>query len=905
MTRRPPSLWPLAFCLLLPLPARADVPARPPTLAQALLAAPAPKEEVFLAVAADKVALPQEAAPPLEDDPASVVAQDYGRIVREFGNVTAVAPPTMTILNAEPGTPNPYDGMPPGDALKLLLAGLSDGQWKTLTGATGLGLSDLEGDTQKALFGALFPAATLPLYPKREFDSYGGEDDTNLPQLTQDDVHQAHLRLGQRVSLGLPSESNPNAYFNALTSLPGGLVRRELYPGTNDMHPQDTLYGVRLRAVLPNALKPSGLDYDAKVLRVRVSLGGIKTVSDLVARIGAAVRVEMYADPRYEKRAVTLIGPPSARAADLLRALALCVAGTYRRIGPAAVLTDDLAGVGTRRKIIARFAQEADLARHGTIADAGDRLIAARGVDALPPLDSALALSDAQKAKSAGDDYRIPGASFDVQAPLDQMTPAQTLFARSAAEKWNARVEGAAEPQSSEEDKARLRVTLSHPFTLSVGPTLLLQTPSVPGAILLDAYLSAGDLFAPSDALRARAEEVRQRKQRTRPAAPPPPRAFVMPPAPALGPLMSRIPRRAVLARPRTAKEVDALIAAMKSVGLNALWLDVFSGGKSHLDTDPDILTEALKQTKGTGITVCPVLDLLHWGNDAPEGARDRTALGETSAQAEAYQGRYQAIKYQGKTAEEAAKLPPPTDLSVCPVAPSVQEALLALARRLAATQGVAGIVLRGTVTAGYGKPVDSHYGDIGGDPLGYAPPLRLAFLRRTHLDPIDLTEGFSDDARGADTSLPGFDDAHVTMTMWKQWSLFRAGADHDLLLRLFAAARPLPTRAVPVWVAQRRSAGRDDWYGLWDGAPKRLPGLSEARAYGGEPNTNLPAYAHAQCRLDLYDMPAAADLSRDDLAYTVQGLPPGWDGFVLDLSADPEGAALDGLAEKPSAKTR
>ena len=909
MRRRPLFFWPLALCLLLPLPTKADAPPRPPTLAQALLAAPAPKEDVFLAVAADKVLPPQDAAPPQKDDPASTVAQDYGRLVREFGNVTAVAPPTMTVLNAEPGTPNPYDGMPPGDALKLLLAGLSDAQWKTLTGSVGLGLPDLEGDTQKVLFGALFPAAALPLYPKREFDSYGGEDDANLPQLTRDDVHQAHLRLGQRVSLGMPAESDPNSSFNALTSPPGGLVTRELYLGTDNMHRQDFLYGVRLRAIVPNVSKAAALDYDAPALRARVGLAGIKTVADLIARIGGAVRTEMYADPRYEKRAVTLVGPSSARAADLLRALALCVAGTYRRVGPAYVLTDDLVGVGTRRKIIARFAQEAELARHGTVADASDHLIAARGVDALPPLDTALTLSDSQKAKAAGDEYQIPGSAFSVRAPLDQMTPAQASFARSAAEKWNARLEGPAEARTSEEDKAKLRVTLAHPFTLSVGPTLLLQTPSVPGAILLDAYLSADGLFNPSQALRARAQEARQRKQMARQlAAQPPAPAYVMPPAPPLGPLMSRQPRRAVLARPRTLKEVDALVVAMKGAGFNALWLDVFSGGKSHIDTDPDILTEALKQTKGTGITVCPALDLLHWGSDAPEDARDRTVLGETSAQAEAHDARYQAI-IQEKTAEEAteeaAKLPPPADLAVCPVAPAVQAPLLALVRRLAATEGVAGIVLRGTVMAGYDKPPDSRYGDIGGDPLGYALPLRLAFLRRMHLDPVDLTESFSDEAQGADMSLPDFDDHRAAELLWKQWSLFRAGADHDLLQRLYAAAHSLPARALPVWIAQRRPTGRGDWYGLWDGLPKQLPALSEMRANGGEPNTGLPLYAHAQCRLDLYDLPVGAGLSRDDLAYNLQDLPPGWDGFVLDLGGNASGAALDGLTEKPAAKPR
>src|ERR1700712_306987 len=102
MTPRLTFAAPLAFFLLLPLSARADVPptsAKPPTLAQALAAAPTPKEDVYLAVAADQVPLPPDAAPAQKDATTSQVAQGYGRIVREFGGVTAIASPTMTILN--------------------------------------------------------------------------------------------------------------------------------------------------------------------------------------------------------------------------------------------------------------------------------------------------------------------------------------------------------------------------------------------------------------------------------------------------------------------------------------------------------------------------------------------------------------------------------------------------------------------------------------------------------------------------------------------------------------------------------------------------------------------------------------------------------------------------------------
>ncbi len=337
----------------------------------------------------------------------------------------------------------------------------------------------------------------------------------------------------------------------------------------------------------------------------------------------------------------------------------------------------------------------------------------------------------------------------------------------------------------------------------------------------------------------------------------------------------------------------------MKAMGLNALWLDVFSGGVSHLDGDPDILTEALKQTKGSGIAVFAALDLLRWGVDAPDDARDRTLLGETSAQADIHQQRYQAIKLRGETLEETGSLPVPADLLVCPVAPAVQGRILGLVRRLAATEGLAGLILRDTLTTGYDRPDLSHYGTIGGDRLGYTPGLRLAFLRRAHADPVDLTR----DALGLGNlsdvkiALPDFDDHRVTGPVEKEWAVFRAGADVDLLRRINAACS-LPIHHTPVWIEQRRLTGRDDWYGLWAGPPALLPEQSEARAYGAEANTKLPAFAHKQCPADLYELPAGAASSLAAFGFSLQALEPGWDGFVLDLSSDAEGKALTGLAK-------
>ena len=103
------------FALLLPAlaflpmaaPAQDAVPVKPPTLAAALATVKPPEGEVVLIVAAEKTPLPSGATPPGTGASLNETAAAFGRITQDFGVVTAVAPPTMTLLNAAPGTPRP------------------------------------------------------------------------------------------------------------------------------------------------------------------------------------------------------------------------------------------------------------------------------------------------------------------------------------------------------------------------------------------------------------------------------------------------------------------------------------------------------------------------------------------------------------------------------------------------------------------------------------------------------------------------------------------------------------------------------------------------------------------------------------------------------------------------------
>ena len=414
--------------------AAAPAPApKPATLADALAAARPPEVGIALAVGADNMPLPKDAPLPRPGATLGEVAAAFGRLTRHFGDVTAVAPPTMTVLNTSPGTPNIYDGMPPEDALKLLCASLTPGQWQALAGERGLGLSDLTGQDQRSLFLALFPGGTLKVQQAVPYEPGKPTPPSEERDLTGD-LPQVRVRLARRMLVMLPVEGNPNMHTGTyLDDLPGSPPRYHVLPPRSGA---DTLYGAQTRAEVPNLPKKGQLDLSAPVLQAAVPLAGVKTVGDLIGRIGDVTRVELYADPHYEKRTLTLVGgATSAPASQLLRALALCVTGAYRQVGPAFVLTDDLMGVGTRRLIWEQFEQEADALRKKPLDEAGDKIVlGGHSAGSLPDTGDGLGITPEQRKAYAA---RNPGmidaddpASSQVTLPLAQLTPAQQDAAR-------------------------------------------------------------------------------------------------------------------------------------------------------------------------------------------------------------------------------------------------------------------------------------------------------------------------------------------------------------------------------------------------------------------------------------------------------------------------------------------
>ncbi len=912
------------------------------TLDEALNQATPPAHGVVLSVSAASVTLPAGTVLPGTKLTVADAASLYGRASQEFGRVTALAPPTMVVLNTAPGEPNIYAGMPQLDAFSLLLATLSDSQWTALTSVSGLGVSDLT-PAQQPLFAALLSHdGKLIVRPQyAEGEKWNDSDKRDLTEM----LPQVHLRLGQTITLNLPPKEDPNSSYSPVTVPPPAgaprqyeVAEREDYGGSAAKD-----YGAEVRADVPNVPKRGQLDFSMPALKRVVPLGGLQTVGDLVYRIGVMTHVELYADPRLEKKPLTHLGEPGAPAGDLLRAVAFCLCGTFRQVGPAYVLTDDIVGIGTRRQIWAEYEEDANSLRSGPVTAARNLLYHRHHPRDLSWFGDPGAYTPEEAAFA--EPHRIPDDAYlpELKLPFAKLTPAQQDMAERGLAKWN-------------REYKMQPVTTDGMITVRPGLSTQLLVPGI--ATPVDLSLNHGGMdqifvFAMSqeefqEKLKAENEEF----VKAHPEA-----AGLMAGAAARAPaatvlaLLKPTPRRGAIIHPLTVKDVDADVAAAKTLGLNTLWLDVFSDGTAHLPGsalsdsaavktgDNDILTEALTRTKGTGIRVFALFDLLFWGQTPPVQDADLNILGETSAQAAARWQQRKALLPEGQSMSEEnyanAIIPDWPGVAVSPLAPDVQNALVGYLKTVAARPGVAGLVWRDTDTPGYDAlPGGS---DTSSLLLGYQADTRLAFLRRFHADPVDIYDvGHSGTI--ANTDLPNFSDqgsGNLMYTLHDKWVKFRQDTSLSFLQFLYAAINPpntLAARPIPILVRQRRrgQGGTDGfghthyppgWYGSWDNPRRPPPTLHTAGEdyQPGQPSQPVPdetVQAKSQSQIVLTPITSDwLDQMRQVMSYQpppsakqpARRVPlPGvfqMPGFVLDLDKTPSGEdPLPALAAEVSA---
>lgn len=848
------------------------------TLAQALAQAKVPANTIYLAVAAEKVTPPKDAdsTPLPPGDPVPQVAGAYGRLTQAWESVTAIAPPTMTTVYAPPDTPNPYDGMPVSQVLKLLTATFTKDQWKVFFGKSGLGFQDLQTDPQRSLFMALFSGGHL-IVQKDLGDPKAQQD------ITGDALLQIRLRLGYIVDLALPMRDNPESHlFAGGPDLPGMPTRYYMMNGqTEDV---DHELGATVRETVPNALKAGDLDFDP--LTASVPLGGVKTVDDLVARIGVALHRELYADARYGARTVTLVGTPkTAKAKDLLRALALCVCGTYRKVGPSFVLTDDLVGLGARHALWKEFEDKAQ----AMLPQDDPAATSPYTIQDIPwdPADPLAPTQNQQKqiwtARKANP---VGGGIVGLTVPFAGLTPAQQEQARLL---------------QADHEEHNMGTTLDGTVTVQSEAMLEMTLPSLDGPVIVfqsyqgllpEPHLSAAEQAAQQAQFEARLPDALRRETPTLDGS--------------LRPLVEGFVHRAVRLAPQSAAELARALTAMKALGFNELWLEV-TPGPTRRDDDAALalLAQAGKAGQADGITVLPDVHLLRWAAGTPAALWDRDILGRTAVDAN------KSARYPSPDASD----------TVSPFSPEVWDRLSALIRAAGATPGIGGMVWEDLPPAGYQDitPGGMDMSGLSDMPLGFTEAGRLALLRAAHADPVDVYTTHYTDER-ANIRVPGFDaEGEILLpvdgALYNRWRLLRAKTVMDLARHL-ASLLPPPfltpgaaRRPVLLPPANESSRSPKSQYGSWDDFRRPLPldvfvPLPGPAGQGGTTGTMkmTTALNYGFLRFSTMTGETTSD-RRENVVRTLRYARSGGNqNVVLDLTQAP--GLLDALTAAESAKS-
>ncbi len=764
------------------VPSPAPAPA-PPTLDAALHAMRPPQDVIALAVGADKVTLPKDGvAPGAGADPADV-AEAYGVLTRSFGSVLAVAPRTMTLVYAPPATPNPYDGMPPKQVLKMLARTFTPAQWKAFMSDAGVGYDTMQEGAQQNLFQALFPGGHLVA----QLDNPTGPNDPNAKRdLSGDALRQAHLRVGYIVAIALPVPGKPNEHLFASTSEPPNAPA--LYFMMNAQSDDvDHEFGATVRETGPNDTKPGALPQAAHSVLVPVG-SGLKTVDDLCARVSRLAHCEIYADPRYGTRPLTLVGGArAARGDDLLRAVALCVRGAYRKVGPAYVLTDDAVGLGTKHALWKAFEEKAAAMLPGQGQFSQGSPIA--GVPFtrkdIPVRDDPLAFTPAQQSQywkqQEGQEFPMGGGMLQLTLPFGKLSPAQ---------------QEAAQQTQEENEKRHFDTSLEGTFMLQAEPELQIVLPALDGPVVV--FQSYENLLPEPARSPASQAALNKRMEAEFPSMARP--DLSVPPG-ALARTLAGFARRAVRIAPKTPQSLTHLLGLAHNAGFNEVWLQTTPG-----TVPPGLLAQAVAEGKPLGLRVLPELSLLRLP-DAAHVPPDLDVMGNTTVEADALMPSHM---YSLSGIHNTAS---PFDLAVV-------ESLQTEITSLAATPGIGGMVWDDFVPHGYESGTE-RLDDYDHHALGYAEAGRIAFLRAAHADPIDVYDNSHTDER-ANLAVPGFDARTDSSdrALFEHWRSFRSAAALALAHRLTralpasfqsAAAARLPLLASPA------NNGFTDRYGSWD----------------------------------------------------------------------------------------
>jgi hypothetical protein len=746
------------------------------------------------------------------------VAAAYGLQAQWFGRILAITPSTMTVLNTDPSLPElPLGQLATAHPIPFLLASLTQAQFNMLS-TTGLGMNDLTPD-QQLLFRAILPnpfkvvssdavvptstqadlkltGSALAAYQKRMATEQKDYADETLT-VPQDDVLQQvrlHAYLNEQYifngDYGVQSHQSQN-YSSG--------DRKLTIDETEQGSPAADAAGAQLTDLLvsqqPNIPKPCDLVWSRKELSANVSVVDVKTVQDLINSLKKATHLELYADPSYASEQLYLAGDTkyAQPAANIMQALALCVCGTWRQVGAAFVLTDDVVGYGTRQQLLRDVASAWSNRLQKASMDVGTRLASVDWMANLDPFPGdSTALPKDQLISICGKNTTGNVPWKDVPAGLEKALIQRLTDWADNDDGYSQRisdVKDSLKPDSSIEVVPDIEVALDLPHT---------------GVMSLSEYrvnnIKTGDyMSAPGEKIAL------------------------------LG------AKNGIICAPKSADEAKNTVDKMASLGLNTLYLSVFNNGRSYFDNSAippqsdaaaQVLPAALLEASSKGIAVYAVVDTFCWrkDGDAPRPEiwpssfdEDLNVFGESSDKGAQRRIEQHAIGTDLPSDLEALAGVQVNQGWVSPLDPTVRQVLPTLTKSLAVVPGLAGIVFQDTAPPGYDSTQDRQNIDIG---LGYNEANRLAFLRSRGVDPIDIGEANDisvwlpfEGWQGLGTSLliNGFGEAAGSPEA-TAWDTYRQNADLSLLKECFMAARNAKPK-LPLFMRERALARTiDPW---------------------------------------------------------------------------------------------
>ncbi len=687
----------------------------------------------------------------------------FGRKIVKFGNVAAIVPIDMLVFDdslTQP--PNLYDGLPNEAKVLYLLSTLNQEQVAKAS-ERGLGLNDLKGEQRDVFMSFLPQTLDWTRLRRRPRSTIWSAENGSFDRK---EVLAMRLRVERRLMLTLATANNQSISYHTVDGESDAaderLIRRD---NAETLENADNSFGVKFRQLVPNAAKKGQLD--TRSLNAMVSLPTSLTTGEALTRIGAATGREIIADLRVRDRKLLFTGG-QARAGDLLDAMALAVGGTYRRVGSAYLLAADVTGLGARKLRLSVWEKELKLALQERITVWRKTVISSGLLQAtkfdnsrgLAPSDSMVAEMATRTGWQRGDWVRASDLPTELRA-----------FVQSI----NSRLGGT----KVDPDKVQADWDLGYRLISDNGEKFPIENVT----------------------LGRRAEFLNG------PIVPPPPDSHLT------GKLtLDPASGRALSLRIRTKAEALTGVALAKKYGYAELWVQT---------NQPALLSAAIDTGFPIRLIVAP------WQSE-PGDLPDLTILGDTSAAAakrvarseSAVSGAMRDHPYQSVDTDPIDHLSPfdsrwPTRRT--------------LLTSLAHTPGLKGVILVDTEPHGYeAEGMDDWQNNFRREltelvALGYNETARLAFLRKTGIDPIDLSCRdidfsldlrplfFPDEAlRGSRRSSYQLSPPPQMAAMGNQWTKFVNSANESTITGLLNEMGD-----ERIWIGLRRSSRIDTLYSV------------------------------------------------------------------------------------------